>query len=1139
LATAATQAARALQPLADLLATGNVVGTFSELGFVMPPSLANDGNLSTALATAGSAASALSDLVKAVADASGDPVALIEATIKLTKAIVQAGGAIDAIVQAFGAAAAQLPPPEQANAAAFAAALAERLLDYTVVTFLESYFPRLKAFLALLGVVEIVPVLPAQPDPSVPPVFLRSLHVDRVPQLLKSPQDFMTQEYGWGTPTFDGQLLLSRLNDLLFAFTVPAGLRALTPGAPLSLEVLLFTLGLDTDISPPGLRATFALGLSDTFTIDLPFFVDGWSVEIAQQGKIDAGLTAVIAPPASLTVTPPAGQLSGQTTVSVIATKPSGTLSIFALPEVGVLSADQAKAGIGVKYTFDTAKGSASGEPVLSFQLKGAKFTASTGQADNFLQSLAPSSGFAATNIDFGLSWSPSTGVVFTGGSLETTIPVHLTIGPIEIDLVRIRVAGDGNGLDLGVGAAFTGTIGPVSAIVDSLGVQANLKFSRGSLGPLDLGMQLLPPTGIGIDIDAGPVSGGGFLSFTSTRYSGAIELSVYGISVKAFGLLDTVLPDGTKGYSFVVVISAEFTPIQLGFGFTLLGVGGLVGINRTIDGDALEKAVIKGAIANILFPKDVVHDAPTIINDLATFFPGALGHYVFGPLGKLGWGTPTLITGKIGFILEIPGPRLSLLGLVQMALPTSNAALLSINLSIGGLLDFPGKLFWFEAALFDSQVVGFTIQGGMAFRLTWGNSPSFALAIGGFNPIFQPPAGFPDVKRCSIEVGINGNPSLTIQGYFALTSNSVQVGASVDLRASGFGIGLHAWLGFDALFIFSPFSFEADFSAGVNVTFLGLSLGISLDGTISGPTPWHVHAEACVSLLFFSVCLPVDFSFGTSTRPSLPQIDPWVGSSDAQNPVPGLQSAVQAPTNWSGGLPTGTHPVVTLTQADAAAPSPPIDPVGQATLHQKVCPLNLKLTKFGIYQPITHNIFVVTSVLVSGVDQNPRTTVQDKFAPGLFKDLNDSDKLKSPSYESLDSGFTIRPDQVTTDPSPPFHAINYDTDLIDNNGNDVPQPQYALTLRALTALQGRSAAAQKGIRRSGVQRFVDPTAPVKVTLSEELFVVADACSLAHNAAITPTALAFAAAQNDLDDHLAAQPSDSGVFRVVPSYLAA
>ena len=54
-------------------------------------------------------------------------------------------------------------------------------------------------------------------------------------------------------------------------------------------------------------------------------------------------------------------------------------------------------------------------------------------------------------------------------------------------------------------------------------------------------------------------------------------------------GVLDTIMPDGSSGFSFLLIITFTLPPIQLGFGFTLNGVGGLGGVNRTMNTDALQ----------------------------------------------------------------------------------------------------------------------------------------------------------------------------------------------------------------------------------------------------------------------------------------------------------------------------------------------------------------------------------------------------------------------------------------------------------------------------------------------------------------------------------------------------------------------
>ena len=89
-------------------------------------------------------------------------------------------------------------------------------------------------------------------------------------------------------------------------------------------------------------------------------------------------------------------------------------------------------------------------------------------------------------------------------------------------------------------------------------------------------------------------VKGGGYLYIDPERgeYAGALELAFAEfLALKAIGIITTRMPDGSEGFSLLIVITAEFgTGIQLGFGFTLLGVGGLLGLNRTMRLDAADR---------------------------------------------------------------------------------------------------------------------------------------------------------------------------------------------------------------------------------------------------------------------------------------------------------------------------------------------------------------------------------------------------------------------------------------------------------------------------------------------------------------------------------------------------------------------
>ena len=82
-------------------------------------------------------------------------------------------------------------------------------------------------------------------------------------------------------------------------------------------------------------------------------------------------------------------------------------------------------------------------------------------------------------------------------------------------------------------------------------------------------------------------------------------------------------MPDGAKGYSLMVIITAEgFTPIQLGMALRLTGIGGLLAINRTFDEDALRAGLKNHTLDSVMFPKDPIRNAPQILSNLNKVFP-------------------------------------------------------------------------------------------------------------------------------------------------------------------------------------------------------------------------------------------------------------------------------------------------------------------------------------------------------------------------------------------------------------------------------------------------------------------------------------------------------------------------------------
>ena len=305
------------------------------------------------------------------------------------------------------------------------------------------------------------------------------------------------------------------------------------------------------------------------------------------------------------------------------------------------------------------------------------------------------------------------------------------------------------------------------------------------------------PPNGIGLAIDAQAVVGGGYLSFDHQKaeYSGILELQIAErIAVKGIGVLTTRMPDGGRGYSLVVIIFAQgFEPIQLGLGFTLTGIGGLLAINRTFDEEALRAGLKQHTLDSVLFPTDLIRNAPQILSNLNSVFPPAGGHHLFGPMVQIAWGTPPLITADLALVLEF-GARLRLLILAQVLaiLPRPDHELVRLQMDAIGVLDFDQGTAALDATLYDSRLLKkFVLTGDMAMRLKWGASPNFALAIGGLHPAFNPPPNFPKLERIALNLSAGDNPRLRCEAYFALASNTVQFGARAELYAAAAGFSI------------------------------------------------------------------------------------------------------------------------------------------------------------------------------------------------------------------------------------------------------------------------------------------------------------------------------------------------------------
>ncbi|MFE0647155.1 DUF6603 domain-containing protein [Streptomyces sp. NPDC059534] len=632
------------------------------------------------------------------------------------------------------------------------------------------------------------------------------------------------------------------------------------------------------------------------------------------------------------------------------------------------------------------------------------------GDGDGFLAKVLPAEGLR-TEFALGLQWSRRKGLSFTGSAgLDATLPVNARLGPIELQAIHLALGADATEGELRASVSATARLdlGPVRATVERIGLEAGLTTSDGNLGPVGLGAAFSPPKGAALDVSAGPVTGGGYLFFDRDKgeYAGVLALQLESIALKAVGLLTTRMPDGTEGFSLLILVSAEFTPIQLGFGFTLSGVGGLIGVNRSVSVDTLRAGVRSKALDSVLFPRDPLARAPEIVATLGAVFPPTPGRHVVGPMARIGWGTPTLLTLDLALLLELPTPvRLVLLGRLRMALPTEETALVVINMDVLGVIDFERGEASVDATLYDSRIAAFALTGDMAMRARWKGRPSFALSAGGFHPRFQRPEGFPELRRLNLSLLQGDNPRVRLEAYFALTSNTVQFGARLELYAAALGFSVEGLLAFDALVRFEPFGFEVDIAGHVSLKRGSRTLmGVAVEIALSGPAPWHVRGRARFELLFFSGEISFDRTFGGRPAPAaLPA---------AVDVAAKVEEALADPRNWTAQLTGAGRTVVTLREIPDAEGRLVVHPLGGLSFTQRVAPLGVTLTRYGT-SPVDGPRRLDLEPELTVDDADPATApvtvrltpTREYFAPAQFLDLTDEEKLAAPSFDLLTAG--------------------------------------------------------------------------------------------------------------------------------------
>jgi hypothetical protein len=1138
---AVIEAARLLMPLRRLDNPKNIAAFLKELGWTFGDNELIDVDLGTLVGLiddleAGIEVSITEDGVSA------DPFLNLAPNIKST---------IDAVRDAEDALRQNWPE--------LAGEFTKRVFDYLVYVYFLNYHPKIFAFLHILGILERHPTQ-----------GYRIVLWDRILLLFSQPASIPEDVYGWNTDQFNPSELLSRLEVLLHAFVLPGGLYQQSEqvrtaiGNPVGTEEIripLYQAGdwveeanggesyceFDVNISP--YQENTGLYLYPYFqggiSVDQPLW-ENWKAIV--NGNInlnsEANIGLLLRPPHDLSTwmrTEPTefGDLHLELGIRRVA--PEDKLTVLFSDQGCLLGYKE------IGLTLIIIKKGDDEELALEVDIDQLTLTIGTEQGDGFLQKIL--SGIKLDTVcDLTLGWSTLRGVYFAGSAaLEIAIPVHTALGPINLQTIYILVTLDG-GIKVGFAVTLSAVIGPISASVDKIGMMIPIELrsnNDGNLGPIQVKFpEFLPPVGAGLALDvAGIISGGGYLEIDNVNqsYAGILQLNLGGVGIVAIGLITTHMPDGSQGFSMLVIIAVEFFPaIQLSYGFTLIGIGGLIGINRTMVINVLQDGIRTGSADSILFPQDPIVNAPRIISDLKNIFPPSEGRFVVGPMIKIGWGTPTLISGELGIFIELPLPiRIVVLGQLTITLPVPELAVIELHLDVLGAIDFSAGFLSIDASLYDSRILIYELYGDAALRLNWGDNPQFALSLGGFHPRYSPPAGFPTLRRLTLSLGLGDQLKLSSQIYLALTANSLQFGSNTELYVGTSEASIEGQISFDTLIDFPTFSFRVDIYACMTIKIADQTLaGISVTLSFSGPTPWNVNGKATIELLFLSITVQFDFTWGDMASAPQMEIDPL---------MPFLE-ALERQESWGSKLPSGSNMVEMMRSLEAGDNQVDIlyaHPAGTLEVRQNVLPLGVQLQKYGNSIIKDHDKFTIDSI--EDGQGNPFTIHPDDFILEYFSRiqfeyLSDDQKISLPDFEKMKAGIAVSSNAIKLGGEVLECALEYESAVIDEERMSYRSDHENGTVlwSIASQLTNRNAANRISGSLNGMGRYSIPGVQANVEVAEESYVIVNVSNLrvADGDLAVDGAMTRMQADQVLAAYRGSHPEEAEEFQVVSMYEA-
>lgn len=618
-------------------------------------------------------------------------------------------------------------------------------------------------------------------------------------------------------------------------------------------------------------------------------------------------------------------------------------------------------------------------------------------RSDKLLEKIMPGQGKTAETDQVGITLDTADGLTFGAGKdKKLVLPARFAFPGVELrefSLVQPEKDNKDSQNRIDIMTTIAGKLGDAFAIVVE-GGGLSLRWVDGAAPTVEPKI----PAGMGVRIRTGVVNGGGYLRYSeeTKEFGGVFDLQFAKFGITAIGLL------GTDPVSFVIVIGVHFMPrIELGFGFTLNGLGGILAIERAVNTEVLRDGLKSDIVGQLLFPSDPVAAAPTILDQLGKVFPFRSGGFVIGPIAEIGWGSQAgFVKARLGVVLSLPDPKVVILGAIEIGVPSADVKpdkrIIDIHANLLG--EITPDYFLLKVSIANSRLFTLTLSGDIAIFIKWAGEGAFALSVGGFFPKYEAPKEIGKLDRLSITLKPPADwIKITVEAYVAVTSNSIQFGGKVDLKADVGVASAHAWIQLDALFQWAPyFHFVVILDVGIEVKAFGATIaGVHFHGELSGDQPWRLEGTASVEILWWDV--DVDIGPLTWGEPR-PTNAPVVDSVDT------VAQALRADAAWTPVLPADALQLVRFTETEGVRL---FHPLGRLEVKQARVPLEVQIDRIGS-SPVTSNRVFLAPPKIGADEAAAVSIVQDRFSPGHFLALTDDQQMARPDFEMMPAGMVL-----------------------------------------------------------------------------------------------------------------------------------